>query len=160
MPRLRFALSAALIISANTLSSNAAEPRSVHQTFVVRVPAKISFETAVVAQPPNKKVSASSSTPGSDKVETAFRLSGTSAAGIMAWVEVQSNADSETGYLPEIGLRVVEDERNQWTVTKQTGMVEAVLKASSNGIGAATLVISSDTGSVETVIVTTIISRD
>jgi hypothetical protein len=160
MHRIRFALSATLIIAANTLSSNADEPRSAHQTFVVRVPAKVSFETAVVPQPPTKKVPASSSIPASDKVETAFRLSGTSAAGITAWVEVQSKADSETGYLPVISLRIVEDERNQWTVTKQTGTEEAILKATSSGTGAATLVISSDSGPEETVIVTTIISRD
>jgi hypothetical protein len=160
MHRIRFALSATLIIAANTLPSNADEPHSAQQTFVVRVPAKVSFETAVVPQPSTKEVPASSSTPASDKVETAFRLSGTSAAGITAWIEAQPRAGSETGYLPEISLRIVEDERNQWTVTKQTGTEEAILKATSSGTGAATLVISSDTGSEETVIVTTIISRD
>lgn len=160
MYRIRFALSATLFIAVNTLSSNADEPRSADQTFVVHVPAKISFETAVVPQPSTKEAPASSSPTASDKVETAFRLSGTSAAGITAWIEVQQKEGGGTGYFPEISLRIVEDDRNQWSVANQAGTEEAILQATSTGTGAATLVISSDAASEETVIVTTIISRD
>ena len=59
-----------------------------------------------------------------------------------------------------LGKKWGEDERNQWSVTNQAGTEEAILQATSTGTGAATLVISSDAASEETVIVTTIISRD
>lgn len=149
------------LITATVQVSNADESRSVSQSFVVHVPPKVSIESVRVPPQPSTETNAPpTGEPVTANVEKAFRLSGTSSAGITAWVEVQPSSADESGFAPKIGLIVADDERGRWTVTNHPSPDHNVLKVSSSGTGSATLILSSDGGSQETVIVTTVISNE
>lgn len=155
MHRIQLVLFIALATAIGTQSCGAGETRSARQRFVVRIRPKVSFEAAGEASSTNERGTASG------EVEAAFRLSGTGAAGITARVEIQpSSKIANEGVSPEVSLRVVDDEKKVWTATSPSASEEHLLQATSNGMGQATLIISSGTNSDGTVIITTIISND
>lgn len=146
---------------------------SKQQRFVIRVEPKITVESwAVPERSTTTSAGGSFQSPLSDSTSTetfeaALRVDGTGPAGMMIQVEARSMATQKDALKPLTGrrlnLRIDEDVENNWTVDVDNRASRAkpmTLRATSNGTGPATLVISVDGKPDELVIITTLISKD